>query len=75
MCWNITRVSLWLLCNVHFLQSTQRARLQTRLFMRGINNILKLDVINAPMLTRVSQELECRIGVCCVTSGEHIEHL
>ena len=26
MCWNVTRVSLWLLCNVHFVQSTQRAR-------------------------------------------------
>jgi hypothetical protein len=24
VCWNITRVSLWLLCNVHFVQSTQR---------------------------------------------------
>jgi hypothetical protein len=24
MFWNTTRVSLWVLCNVHFLQSTQR---------------------------------------------------
>jgi hypothetical protein len=24
VCWNFTRVSLWLLCNVHFVQSTQR---------------------------------------------------
>ena len=24
VCWNITRLSLWLLCNVHFVQSTQR---------------------------------------------------
>ena len=23
VCWNITRVSLWLLCNVHFVQSTR----------------------------------------------------
>ena len=29
VCWNITRVSLWLLCNVHFVQSTQKTRLQT----------------------------------------------
>ena len=28
-----------------------------------------------PMLTRVGQELEYRIDVCCVTRGEHIEHL
>jgi hypothetical protein len=29
----------------------------------------------APMLTRVSQELEYRIDVCRVTHGPHIEHL
>jgi hypothetical protein len=29
-------VSLWLLCNVHFVQSTQRTCLQTRPFVRGI---------------------------------------
>jgi len=23
VCWNIIRVSLWLLCNLHFVQSTQ----------------------------------------------------
>ena len=44
VCWNIPRVSLWLLCNVHFVQSTQRTRLQTRPFVRGINNLLKLGV-------------------------------
>ena len=31
--------------------------------------------IDAPMLTRVCQELEYRIDVCRVTRGEHIEHL
>jgi len=31
--------------------------------------------INAPMLTRVWQELEYRIDVCRVTRGAHIEHL
>jgi hypothetical protein len=31
--------------------------------------------IDAPMLTRVWQELEYRIDVCRVTSGAHIEHL
>jgi transposase len=30
VCWNITRVSLWLLCNVHFVQITQRTRLQKK---------------------------------------------
>ena len=28
LCWNITQVSLWLLCNVHFVQSTQRTHLK-----------------------------------------------
>jgi len=37
-------VSLWLLCNVHFVQSKQRTDLQTRPFLRGINNLLKLGV-------------------------------
>ena len=36
--------SLWLLRNVHFVQSTQRTRLQTRPFGRGINDLLKLGV-------------------------------
>jgi hypothetical protein len=31
--------------------------------------------IDAPMLTRVWQELEYRIDVCRVTRGAHIEHL
>jgi hypothetical protein len=31
--------------------------------------------IDAPMLTRVWQEFEYRIGVCRVTGGAHIEHL
>ena len=44
VCWNITQVSLWLLCNVHFMQSKQRTRLQTRPFVRSIYNLLKLGV-------------------------------
>jgi hypothetical protein len=42
--------------------------------VRGINNLLKL-AIDAPMLTRVWQELEYRIDVGRVTRGEHIENL
>ena len=30
--------------------------------------------IDAPMLTRVWQELEYRIDVCHITRGAHIEH-
>jgi hypothetical protein len=35
---------------------------------------LQLD-IDAPMLTRLWQELEYRIDVCRVTRGAHMEHL
>jgi len=74
VCWNITRVSLWLLCNVHFVQSTQTTRLQdlADLQPRIFKTVKNID---APMLTRVWQELEYRIDVCCVTRGAHFEHL
>jgi hypothetical protein len=35
---------MWSLCNVHFVQCTQRTCLQTRTFVRGIHNLLKLGV-------------------------------
>jgi hypothetical protein len=41
----------------------------TSLIIAAVKNI------DAPMLTRVWQELEYRIDVCCVTRGTHIEHL
>jgi hypothetical protein len=44
VCWKSTRASLWLLCNVHFVQITQRTHLQTRPFVCGINNLLKQSV-------------------------------
>jgi len=78
VCWNITRVSLWLLCNVHFVQSMQGNRLQTiprdlaDLKARIIEAVKNVDV---PMLTRVWQELEYHIDVCRVTHGAHIELL
>jgi hypothetical protein len=44
------------------------ADLKARIIAAGKN-------INAPMLTRVWQELEYRIDVCRVTRGAHIQHL
>jgi hypothetical protein len=38
-------------------------------------NIAAEKNIDAPMLTRVWQELEYRIDVCRVTRGAHIEYL
>jgi hypothetical protein len=37
--------------------------------------IAAVKTINAPMLTRVWQELEYRIDVCRVIRGAHIENL
>jgi hypothetical protein len=37
--------------------------------------IAAVKKIDAPMLTRMWQELEYRIDVCRVTRGAHIEHL
>ena len=72
--WNITRVSLWLLCNVHFVQSTHRNGLQT-LADLTLQTIAAVENIYVPMLTREWQELEHRIDVCLVNYGAHIEHL
>jgi hypothetical protein len=74
VCWNITRVSLWLLCNVHFVQSTQRTRLKDLADLKP-RIIAAVKNIDAPMLTHMWQELEYHIDVCRVTRGAHIEHL
>jgi hypothetical protein len=34
-----------------------------------------VDSIDQDMLARVCQELDCRVDVCRVTGGAHIEHL
>jgi hypothetical protein len=46
-------------------------------YSRGdtVRIIAALENIDAPMLTRVWQELEYRINVCRVTRGVQIEHL
>jgi len=74
VCWNMTRVSLWLLCNVHFVQSTQRIRVLDFVHLKARIIVAVMD-IDAPMLTRVWQELEYRIDVCRFTRGAHIEYL
>jgi hypothetical protein len=74
VCWNITRISLWLLCNVHLVQSMQRTRLRDLADLKA-RIIAAVKNIDAPMLTRVWQELEYRIDVCRITRGAHIEHL
>jgi hypothetical protein len=73
---------------LHFVQITQRTRLwgyvKNRVFVPPLPRdlaVLKARIIaavnniDAPILTRVWQELEYRIDVCRVTRGAHIEHL
>jgi len=72
--WNVTRVSLWLLCKVHFVESAQ-STLPRDLADLKARIIAAVKTIDAPMLTRVWRELEYRIDVCRVTRGAHIEHL
>jgi len=57
---------------MHFVQSTQRNRLQdlADLKPRIIGAVKNID---APILTRVGQEIEYRIFVCRVTRGAHIK--
>jgi len=55
-------------------QSTQRTRLQVLAELKP-RIIAAVKNIDAPMLTRVRQDLEYRIDVCRVTRGAHIEHL
>ena len=77
--WNITRVSLWLLCatciwgyvkNLVFVTQLPRdlADLKARI-------IAAVKNIDAPMSTRVWQELEYRIDVCRVTRDANFEHI
>jgi len=66
--------SLWLLCNVHFVQSTQSTTATWPPWPKA-QIIEAVKNIDAPMLTRVRQELEHHIDVCRVTHGAHVEHL
>ena len=65
--WNITRISVWLLCNVHFVLPCDLADIKGWI-------IAAVKNIDAPTLTRVWQEHEYHIDVCRVTRGAHIEH-
>jgi hypothetical protein len=69
---------VWLLCNVHFLQITQKkpANRQEHLCVvqTKARSIAAVKNIDASMLKLMWQELEYRIDVCRVTRGENIEY-
>jgi len=82
VCWNITRVSLWLLCNVHFVQSTQRTRLQTRTIRAWFKQftetgcLCKQKLSGRPLTAKDDVErVDYRIDMCRVTRDANIEHL
>jgi len=62
------------MCNVHFVQSTQRTCPRDLADLKA-QIIAAVKNIDAPILTRVWQELEYSIDVFRVTRGAHIEHL
>ena len=74
VCWNIARVSLWLLRNVHFVQITQRAHLQDLADLKA-RIIAAVKNIDAPMLTCVWQELEYIVSMCTVSPGVHTSNI
>jgi len=78
VCWNITRVSLWLPPgNVHFVQSTQRTRLQKtiRAWYKEFTETGCLFRQKSSGRPLSAEELECRLDVYLVTRGAHIEYL
>jgi hypothetical protein len=66
--------SLWLLCNVHFVQSI-RPNIATWPSWPKARIIAAVKNIDALMLKRVWQELEYHIDVCRVTRGAHMEYI
>jgi hypothetical protein len=60
---------------VHFVQITQFPPFPRDLADLKARIIAAVKNIDAPMLTRVWQDVEYRISVCHVTRGAHIEHL
>ena len=77
VCWNITRVSLWSLCNVRIVQITQELayRQDHRAWYKHFTETGCVGKQKAPILTRVWQGLKYRIDMCRVTRGAHIVHL
>jgi len=67
---NITRVSLWLLCNVHFVQSTQRAGLQDLADLKP-RIIAAVKDIDAPMLTCLCSKNLNIVSMCAVSPVVH----
>ena len=62
------------MCDVRSVQNMQTTRLKDLADLKS-RIIAAVKNIDAPMLTRVWQELEHRIDVCRVTRGAHIDHL
>ena len=72
VCWNITRVSLWLLCKVHFVLSIRPTIATWPRWPKGTDRCSSEEYRCTHVDACVWQELEYRIDVCRVTGGAHI---
>ena len=75
MCWNITRVKSVVTVQRAFSCKVFVPPLPRDLADLKERIIAAVKNIDAPLLTRVWQELIYRIDVCSVTRRAHIEHL
>ena len=74
--WNFSRYDEWLNFSGTMLKSIGIAvQLRILLLELKIRKSEHSEHTRQHQLTRVWQQLECRIDVCRVTRGEHIEHL
>ena len=71
---NITRVGLWLLCSVRFVQSTQRTRLRDLADLKA-RIIAAVKNIDAPMLTCVCGKNLNIISMCAVSPVVHTANI
>jgi len=74
VCWSISPVSVWLLCNVHFVQSIRPTIATWPRWPKGTDYLSSEEYRGTHVRACVRQELEYRVDVCRVTRGAHIEH-
>ena len=67
-------VSLWLLCNVHFVQSTQTTRLKDLADLKS-RIIATVKNIDAPMLTCVCGKNLNIVSMCAVSPVVHTANI
>jgi len=79
VCWNITRVILWLLCNVHFVRSQRPGYSSYNCHVTSLTLkariIAAVKNIDAPMLTRVCGKNLNIVSMCAVSPVVHTSNI